>query len=62
MRIIKITPVKIIRVETDEDGFNRYLRNAPDKWYCEMGDSNEAVYEYEELEDLYQEYKNTSLP
>jgi len=56
MKITDVTPIKGVRVTTDEDEYNEYTRYGPDCWYVQMGESDEPVYECQELERLYQEH------
>lgn len=56
MNITETRPIAAIGVTTDEDEFSEYTRYEADAWYRQMGESDEPVYDCEELEDLYQRY------
>lgn len=55
MKIIKITPISGMVVETDEPEFNEYVRYGPDCWYVRVGESVEPWYGYDQIERLYQD-------
>ena len=56
MKIVKAEELRVIRVETDESEYSNYTRYSSDCWYVQMGESDEPVYDCEELENLYQKY------
>lgn len=55
MKILKITPIKdAFYVDTDEEEQRYYRRFGPKSWEVTMGESSETVYDYEEIEALFQ--------
>ena len=43
-------------VETDEDGYTLYTRYSADNWTVRMGESDESVYDCDELEAAFQAF------
>lgn len=60
MKVLSIELIKGHYIQTDEEPWNQYVRYWPESWYLLMGDSYEEVGNCEELEKLFQEYKNES--
>ena len=60
MIIKKITKVVSFIVETNEQQYNIYTRHGADVWYLRMGESDEPVYNCEEIETAYQAYRRRS--
>lgn len=56
MRITEAHKIKGHHVETDETDYNQYTRYGPDCWFVTMGESDEPVYDCEEIEALFQAY------
>lgn len=56
MKILEIKEVTCFSVTTDEELYCQYYRYGADAWYLTMGESDEPVYNCEEIERLYQEY------
>lgn len=56
MKIKEVTKATIFYVETDEEGYYRYIRHGADSWTVTMGESDEPVYDCEELEKLFQDW------
>lgn len=54
MKIKKITKSEIFHVVTDEAGYYEYIRHSATCWTRTMGESDEPVYDCEELEALFQ--------
>lgn len=62
MKILSVTCVTSFSVETDEDEYNEYTRYGENCWMVRMGESDETVYDCEELEKLYQEHQKNQDP
>ena len=62
MKITEITKIVSFLIETDEEYPNEYTRYSSDNWTVRMGESDEPLYDCEEIEKLYQEWlaKNES--
>jgi len=56
MKIINATKSIVFYVETDENELNKYTRHSSENWTVTMGESDEPVYDCEELEKLFQEW------
>ncbi len=56
MKILEVVKMESFKVETDEDEVSTYIRYSKNSWFVKMGESDESVYDCEELEKLYQEY------
>ena len=56
MDFISIETAKIWHIETTEDEFNKYTRHSAGCWTVTMGESEEMVYDCEELEAKFQEW------
>jgi hypothetical protein len=56
MKIKKITKIERFIVETDDSDFPIYIRYGDNCWANQMGDSEEMIYEFDELEELFIEY------
>ena len=54
MKIKDVTKSTVYYVTTDEDEFYEYVRHSAIGWGVVMGESEEPVYDCEELEDLFQ--------
>ncbi len=59
MKIKRVSEIHSFTVVTDEDEHYEYTRYAADSWYVMMGESNEPVYNCEELERLFQQYTDS---
>ncbi|MBD8348561.1 hypothetical protein [Dysgonomonas sp. HGC4] len=53
MKIEKVTNVSFLRVDTDDNVYERY---GYDGWYIRIGESTEPVYDCEELEEEFQRF------
>ena len=60
MKILDVRESKSYNVETDEPELYLYTRYGSDNWYVRMGESDEPVYDCEEIEALFQEYIKTN--
>ena len=58
MKIENVSPCSGEFIEMDEGEYTDYKRYAADCWDVRMGESWESVYRCEELEKMYQEFKN----
>ena len=60
MNVLAVYPINGERVEIEEtDGsITDYIRYSPDVWVWWIGESTESVWNCEELEESYQEFKN----
>ena len=58
MKIKSIRKIESFRVETDDDELYDYTRHSSDCWYVRMGESDEPVYDCEEMEELFQQNKH----
>jgi hypothetical protein len=56
MKITNATRSIVFYVETDENELNRYTRHSSENWTVTMGESDETVYDCEEMEKLFQEW------
>jgi hypothetical protein len=56
MKITNATRSIVFYVETDESELNRYTRHSSENWSVTMGQSDEVVYDCEEMEKLFQEW------
>lgn len=56
MQILEVRDVYAMAVETNENPWNQYTRYGHDAWFVSMGESQEPVYDCEEIERAYQEY------
>lgn len=54
MEIKGITKAEIHFVTTDEGDYYEYTRYSSTNWTVRMGESDEPVYNCEELEDMFQ--------
>jgi len=59
MKILDVWKIKGYNVETNGQVFYSYTRYSSDNWYVRMGESDEPVYDCEEIEALFQEYIKT---
>jgi len=57
MKIVTTTTITAEIVETTEKEWPTYTRYGPDSWTNTMGESEEQVYDCEELEKAYQDFK-----
>ncbi len=62
MKIKEVTKIVCFLIETDEEYPNEYTRYSADNWTVRMGESDETLYNCEEIETLYQKWltKNES--
>ena len=56
MKIEKVQKITVFLVTTENRTYSRY---SADTWYESMGESDDPVYNCENLEKLFQEYLNT---
>ena len=56
MKITEVTKTVCFLVETDEEYPNEYTRYSADNWTVRMGESDEPLYNCEEIETLYKEW------
>jgi len=56
MKIEEVKRENSFIVITDEDEYTTYIRYSEDCWYYQMGESQEPVYNCEEIEKLFKEY------
>lgn len=56
MKIKEVTKATIFHVETDDDFYCMYIRYGKGCWMITMGESDELIYNDEELEKLFQDY------
>jgi len=56
MKIVNAEKSIVFYVETDEKELNRYTRHSSCSWTVIMGESDEPVYDCEDLEKLFQEW------
>lgn len=56
MTIKEVTKATIFYVETNEEYYNRYIRHGENSWTVAIGESDEPVYDCEELESLFQKW------
>ena len=56
MKIVNVTKSIVFYVETDENELNRYTRHSSENWTVTMGESDEPIYDCEELEKVFQEW------
>jgi len=56
MQIKSIYETVVYTVETDRPGWNTYHRYGAETWMIGMGESDEIVYDYTELESKFQEF------
>lgn len=56
MKIVRVTKAIIFYIETDEKDYHRYIRHAANSWTVAMGESDEPVYDCEELEKMFQKW------
>ena len=54
MKITDIFERTIFIVETDEDDYSSYTRYSKDCWFVRMGESDEPLYDCEEIEKEFQ--------
>ena len=54
MKIEEITKAEIHFVTTDEEDYYKYTRYSATNWTVRMGESDEPVYDCEELESMFQ--------
>ena len=54
MKIEGITKAEIHFVTTDEEDYYEYTRYSATNWTVRMGESDEPVYDCEELESMFQ--------
>lgn len=54
MKIKSVTQGNAYCVKTDEDGWNEYTRYSANNWTVRMGESDESIYETQELEAAFQ--------
>lgn len=56
MQIRDVNEIQGHIVDTDDKPWGQYIRYGYDCWYLSMGESDEPVYNCEELEKTFQEY------
>lgn len=56
MRIIEVSKAVIFYVTTDSDELYEYKRYSADNWTVIMGESDEPVYDCEDLEEMFQKW------
>lgn len=56
MKIKKVRQITAHRVETDNRDFPDHTRYGPNSWTVSMGESEEQVYEFPELEAAFQAF------
>lgn len=56
MILKEVTKAVVFFVETDEKEQNYYTRYSSDNWTVRMGESDEPLYDCEEIERLFQEW------
>lgn len=63
MQIKNVEEATVFFVQTDEPYPNQYTRYDPYNWTVSIGESDEPVYDCQELEDLFQQYlkSNTNI-
>jgi len=54
--IKEVTKAEVYFVTTDEKDCCEYTRYSPEVWTVKMGDSDESLYDCQELEGLFQSY------
>lgn len=54
MKIKEIRKAEVHFIETDEEDYYRYTRYSATNWTVIMGESDEPVYDCEELEAMFQ--------
>lgn len=54
--IIKVSKITAHVVDTDEAEFSHYTRYSATSWFVTMGESDEPVYDCEELEKAFQKF------
>ena len=57
LKIESIKETKCFYVVTDEEEYYQYTRYGAYCWYVRMGESDEPVYDCDEIEKLFQEYQ-----
>ena len=64
VEIFKVTPtfVEIVEIiETDDDDYIQYIRFGHNNWLVRIGESLEPVYRCDELEEKYNQKKNSPM-
>ncbi len=56
MKIIKVTKAIVYHVETDREELNHFTRHSANNWTVAMGESDEPVYECDDLESMFWEW------
>ena len=56
MKITEVTKIVCFLIETDDEDNYMYTRYSFDNWTVRMGESDEPLYNCEEIEALYQEW------
>ncbi|MCP5006680.1 MAG: hypothetical protein GY941_22465 [Planctomycetes bacterium] len=57
MNVESISKTVVFVMRTDDDELFNYTRYSADNWFVTMGESDEHVYDSEELEELFQKNK-----
>ena len=61
MKILNVKKVVCFSVKTDGEGWTQYTRYSAKSWTVTMGESEEQLYDYQEIEQLYQEWIANNL-
>ena len=56
--VIGVTPITGERIHMDGPWPNYYTRYSANSWTMTMGESDEQVYGYDDLEEAYQSWKS----
>ena len=56
LKIIDIREMVVVKVSTDESVYNEYTRYGADDWYVTMREGDVQMFDFHELEFLYQNY------
>ena len=59
MKIKEVTRAVIFYIETDQEDYNRYIRWGSNCWTVTVCESDEPVYNCEELEQMFQDWQAT---
>ncbi len=58
MQIRGITEITAHLIMTDNPDYPYYTRYSPDNWKVTMGESEETVFDCQELEEAFQKYRS----
>lgn len=56
MKIVSVVEKTVHYVETDGEHYNSYIRHSKNNWTMQIGESDETIFNCEELEMLYLEW------